>query len=313
MLRDILRFNREAPKLLSSSCPESMTVSDFVQRHRYSREFVEQYLLPMGSAIWSCPPATFGRFPMRFIVEFYHNHGLLRLHDRPTWKVVRGGSCRYVEAMTRSFRHRIRLRTPVDSVRRQPGHVELVHSGGQRERFDEVVFACHSDQALQLLADPSPLETDLLRAFPYSKSIAVLHTDESVLPKRRRAWASWNYHVPSGGSEQATVTYNMNILQHIESRHVYCVTLNESERIDPARIIRRIAYSHPVFTTERASAQKRHSQVIRRNRTSFCGAYWGNGFHEDGVNSALAVCRAFERQHIAMRKSASPPLVRGPA
>jgi predicted NAD/FAD-binding protein len=306
MVRDIIRFNREAPELLSASGSESITLSDYVRQHRYSREFVDQYLLPMGSAIWSCPPETFAQFPMRFIVEFYHNHGLMSLHNRPTWRVIQGGSCRYVEAMTRRFHDRIRLRCPVESVRRHREHVELIHSGGRSEPFDDVIFACHSDQALQILADPSPLETELLGAFPYSQSIAVLHTDRSVLPQRRRAWASWNYHLRSDRPQQATVTYNMNILQHIKSRNVFCVTLNESDRIDSRKIIRRIAYSHPIFTTQRAAAQRRHSQVIRRNRTSFCGAYWGNGFHEDGVNSALAVCHAYQRQPIDIRHQVSP-------
>ncbi|QDT49083.1 Dehydrosqualene desaturase [Symmachiella dynata] len=305
MLRDIMRFNREAPELLAANRLETLTVSEYLQQHSYSKQFVEQYLLPMGSAIWSCPPQTFEQFPMRFIVEFYQNHGLLSLTNRPTWRVIRGGSSQYVKAMTRSFRENIRLRCPVQSVRRLADSVELIHSGGHTEQYDEVIFACHADQALRILQDKSPLEEQLLGAFPYSHSIAVLHTDRSVLPKRRRAWASWNYHLHRGRSQEATVTYNMNILQHIESQHDFCVTLNDNDRIDPDRVIRRIAYSHPIFTTQRKLAQQRHCRLIRRNRTSFCGAYWGNGFHEDGVNSALAVCRQFEETPIVIPKTSS--------
>lgn len=306
MLLDIGRFNREAPQLPSADDCDSMTVSDYVRQHKYSREFTEHYLLPMGAAIWSCPPQTFEQFPIKFIIEFYQNHGLLSITNRPTWRVIRGGSCQYVKALTRSFHDRIRLQCPVESVERLNEHVEVMHDGGNREQFDEVIFACHSDQAMHILSDPSPLETQLLGTFPYSQSTAILHTDSSVLPKRRRAWASWNYHLRHGQTQQATVTYNMNILQHINSRHTFCVTLNESDRIDPAKIIRTINYSHPIFTTERANAQKQHARVIRENHTSFCGAYWGNGFHEDGVKSALAVCSAFERQSVTLQTASTP-------
>lgn len=295
MLQDILRFHRDALAVLESDTDETTMVADFLVQQRYSRQFAEQYLLPMGAAIWSCPPEIFERFPMRFIAGFYHHHGLLSLRNRPTWRVIRGGSARYVEALTRRFRHRIRLNTPISIVRRFADRVEVTPAAGASESFDEVIFACHSDQALRILGDATPVERELLGAFPWSRNVAVLHTDSSVLPKRRRAWASWNYHIRRRDTHEANVSYNMNILQHLESSRVYCVTLNETELIDPARIIRRINYSHPVYTTERAAVQRRHMELIRRHRTSFCGAYWGNGFHEDGVNSALAVCRAFRQ------------------
>lgn len=310
MLMDISRFNREAPLLLLEGESDATTVADYLKQHHYSREFNEQYLLLMGAAIWSCPPQTFEQFPIKFIVEFYQNHGLLSITNRPTWRVIRGGSYRYVKELTRSFQDRIQLQCPVDTVERFDERVDVVHSGGTRERFDEVIFACHSDQALRILAEASPLESKLLNTFPYSQSTAILHTDASVLPKRRRAWASWNYHVRTGQSQHATVTYNMNILQHIKSKHTFCVTLNESDRIDPKTIIRKINYSHPIFTTERAAAQKQHSQLIRRNRTSFCGAYWGNGFHEDGVKSAIAVCDAFKEQPISVQTATADGVVR---
>ena len=303
MLNDILRFNREAVEILETDSEETTTVAEYLAAKRYSRQFADHYLLPMGAAIWSCPPETFAKFPMRFIAEFYHHHGLLSIRNRPTWRVVRGGSSQYVQAMTRRFRQRIRLNCPVSRVERFTNHVELTPTGAESERFDEVVFACHSDQALRMLGDASPVERELLGAFPYGRNVAVLHTDTSVLPKRKRAWASWNYHIRQQGEQQAAVTYNMNILQHLNSSQVYCVTLNETDLIDPARVIRRINYSHPIYTTERAAAQRRHAEVIRSNRTSFCGAYWGNGFHEDGVNSALAVCKAYERRSIHVNGS----------
>jgi predicted NAD/FAD-binding protein len=250
----------------------------------------------MGAAIWSCPVGTFENFPIRFIVEFYRNHGLLSIRNRPTWRVIEGGSRNYVAKMTGRFRDRIRLSTPVEQVRRTANEVTVVPRNGLPESFDHVVFACHSDQALRMLADPTATERSVLSEFPYGRNVAVLHTDRNVLPKRRRAWAAWNYHLggPSAGNtdQHATVTYQMNILQNLRSKHVFNVTLNSDERIDPAKVLRRIEYHHPVFTVRRAAAQARHSELINVNRTSYCGAYWGNGFHEDGVVSALRVCES---------------------
>lgn len=305
MLRDILRFNRESPTLLKSD-NEELTIGEYVRQGSYSREFVDHYLYPMGSAIWSCPPDKFAQFPIRFIVEFYRNHGLLSVTKRPIWRVIQNGSRTYVDALTRPFQDRIVLNCPVQSVRRSSEGVEVNSKARGRERFDHVVFACHSDQALKLLADPTAKETELLGAFPYEANVAVLHTDITVLPRRRRAWAAWNYHVQSTESDKATVTYNMNILQGLHSKHVFCVTLNGEDRISPERIIQRIAYQHPIYTTRRAAAQRRHHQLIDVNHTSFCGAYWGNGFHEDGVNSALAVCNSLNAN-----KTASPAVTTG--
>jgi uncharacterized protein len=300
MLRDILRFNREAPALLDQTDNEDLTVAEFLAAGNYSREFVQHYLLPMGAAIWSCPPMTFEQFPVRFIIEFYRNHGLLNIRDRPTWQVVEGGSRRYVEAIRKRFTGEIRLRTPVCCVSRFGDRVELTDHSGRTESYDEVIFACHSDQALAILSDPSPIERPLLEAVPYESNTAVLHTDPSVLPQRKRAWAAWNYRIPRVATGKASVTYNMNILQRIQSRHVFCVTLNDASSIDERKVLKRIRYAHPIFTTRRSAAQRRHDAVIRTRRTSFCGAYWGNGFHEDGVNSALAVCRAFQKKPIRL-------------
>lgn len=294
MLADIMRFNREA--VADDSVTDETTVCEYLTRQKYSREFSENYLLPMGAAIWSCPLGTFANFPIRFIVEFYRNHGLLSVRHRPTWRVVEGGSRTYVAKMAERFRERIRLSTPIEQVRRTPNEVTLTPRSGPPEQFDHVVFGCHSDQALRMLADATPTERAVLSEFPYGRNVAVLHTDPRVLPKRRLAWASWNYHFagrPSDvASQSASVTYHMNLLQHIRSQHTFNVTLNSDEQIDPAKVLRRMEYHHPIFTVRRVAAQARHRELINVNRTSFCGAYWGNGFHEDGVVSALRACEA---------------------
>ena len=297
LIADIMRFNRQAVRLARAT-DDSTTVNQFLLRYGYSREFAEQYLLPMGAAIWSCPTGKFGRFPIRFIVEFYQNHGLLSIFNRPTWRVIRGGSRVYVEAMTRQFRDQIRLRCPVVQVQRSNEQVEIRARGAEPERFDHVVFACHSDQALRILGEnATSIERELLSAFPYEKNVAILHTDVSVLPKIRKAWASWNYRLSPDSQAPATVTYNMNILQGIRSQTTFCVTLNEEARIAPEKTLRRFEYAHPVFTVARQAAQRRHSELVNANHTSFCGAYWRNGFHEDGVVSALAVVDALQRRN----------------
>ena len=294
MLRDILRFNREADG--DDSISDETTVGDYLARQQYSREFADYYLLPMGAAIWSCPLGTFANFPIRFIVEFYRNHGLLSVRSRPTWRVIEGGSRTYVDKLANKFRDRIRLSTPIEQVRRTQNEVTLTPRNGPPEGFDHVIFACHSDQALRIVADPTATERHVLAEFPYERNVAVLHTDCGVLPKRTRAWASWNYHIAGHPSELATqsasVTYYMNSLQQLRSRHTFNVTLNGEEAIDPNRVLRRFEYHHPVFTVRRSAAQARHRELIDVNRSSYCGAYWGNGFHEDGVVSALRVCDA---------------------
>lgn len=292
MLKDILRFNRACLKLMESD-DEELTVGEYLTREKYSNEFRQQYFLPMGSAIWSCPLGTFEQFPIRFIIEFYKNHGILAIKDIPQWQVVCGGSKCYVDAIISGFSDSIRINTLIISVVRKEEHVEVFPHGGFPEEYDHVIFACHSDQALRILGeDATSTERELLSAFPYEKNVAQLHTDISVLPQNRRAWACWNYYVPGQESEKATVTYNMNLLQNLRSGKTFSVTLNGEDHVDPDQVIRRINYEHPVFTSGRAAAQRRHAEVIDQRRTSFCGAYWGNGFHEDGVNSSLKVCRA---------------------
>jgi predicted NAD/FAD-binding protein len=298
MLQDILRFNREALELLEAD-HDSLTVDEYIAQRGYSKQFSDLYLIPMGAAIWSCPPETFGKFPVRFIVEFYRNHGLLSIRNRPQWRVISGGSQQYVDKLIAPFRGRIRLNSPVQSIVREETAVTIRATGSEDERFDHAILACHSDQALRILGDTATMiERSVLNEFPYQMNSAFLHCDDSVLPQRRRAWASWNYHIDGSTSRQneasketssqsATVTYNMNILQRLKTERTYCVTLNRDAAIDPAKVIGRYEYHHPVYTTERRAAQQKHPDLINHNRTSFCGAYWGNGFHEDGVNSAL--------------------------
>jgi predicted NAD/FAD-binding protein len=298
MIRDILHFNRTAPRLLRWRS-DSLRLGEYLDAHGYSPQFIEHYILPMGAAIWSAGPETVREFPARYFVRFFHNHGMLTVDDRPQWLTVRGGSARYVEKLTAGFRERIRLRTPVENVRRTPAGVMVKPSGGHAERFDRVFFACHSDQALRLLTDASQCEREVLGAIRYQRNDVVLHTDTRVLPRRRLAWAAWNYHQVT--SERVAVTYNMNLLQRLRSRTPLLVTLNMADRIDRSRIIRQLSYEHPVFTPEAVAAQARQQEINGADRAYFCGAYWGFGFHEDGVASALAALEHFRQVEHAQR------------
>ena len=292
MVADLARFNRAARELLDDHAPD-VSLRAWLEHHRFSRTFIERLIVPQASAVWSAAPRQMWSFPARFLAEFFDNHGMLSVRGRPSWRTVRGGSARYVEALTRPFSHRLRLRTPVQEVTRHHDHVLVKPRGGEAERFDEVVLATHSDQALALLADASGREREILGAIPYQPNEAVLHTDARMLPRRRRAWASWNYHLLPEPKPASTVTYHMNRLQSLRAEREFCVTLNHSERIDPARVIRRISYAHPVYTEAGVRAQARVGEIDGCNRTHFCGAYWGWGFHEDGVVSALRVGERF--------------------
>jgi predicted NAD/FAD-binding protein len=289
MLADLVRFNRQAVELLGSE--EDPTLREWLAARRYSNAFVERLIVPQAAAVWSADPEQMWSFPARFLVEFFDNHGMLGFRDRPRWRTITGGSRRYVDALTRPWYENLRLSTAVTEVSRRPDHVIVSARGCEPERFDAVVMATHSDQALALLADPSERERELLGAIPYRRSEAVLHTDRSLLPRRRRAWASWNYHLGTGAQAGSTVTYHMNRLQSLRAPEEFCVTLNRTAAIDPERIIRTIGYSHPVYTPAGVAAQSRHGEISGRNRTHYCGAYWGWGFHEDGVNSGLRVAR----------------------
>jgi predicted NAD/FAD-binding protein len=295
MIRDILRFNREAPALLANE-GDDITLGDYLAAQRYSRAFIEHYVIPMGAAIWSTDPENMQRFPARYFVRFFHNHGMLSVDQRPQWRVIQGGSARYVEKLTAPFRERIRLRTPVEWIRRLPGQVLVKARGLDTERFDQVFLACHSDQALALLADASAQEREVLGAIPYQENEAVLHTDTRLLPRRKLAWAAWNYHVLPQAREHVALTYNMNILQGLNAPTPLLVTLNHSAAIDPARIIKRIRYHHPLYTRAGVAAQARQAEINGPLNTYYCGAYWRFGFHEDGVVSALNALEHF-REH----------------
>lgn len=298
MIRDILRFNREAPQLIVSK--EEIALGAYLAQRGYSPQFIDDYLIPMGAAIWSTDPARMLSFPARFFVRFFHNHGMLSVDQRPQWRAIRGGSSRYVDKLVAPFRQRIRVNTPVERVWRMPGRVMVKTRDAEAESFDQVFFACHSDQALNMLADPSPLEREVVGAITYQPNEVVLHTDTSLLPRKKLAWAAWNYHV-GAGRNAATLTYNMNILQSLKSRHTFCVTLNRTADIAPDKIIKRLNYDHPLYTPAGVAAQQRQHEVNGVNRTYYCGAYWRYGFHEDGVVSALAALKHFNESLHAQR------------
>jgi len=292
MLRDIVRFNRESVRdWRAGALSEGLALGDYLAQRGYSREFTERYLVPMGSAIWSASTAQMRDFSAEFFVRFFYNHGLLNILNRPQWRVIRGGSREYIAPLVQSFAERIRLSTPVQRVQRNSDGVLLNTAAGE-EQFDAVVFACHSDQALACLADASADERQLLGAIPYCSNSVVLHTDTSLLPRRRRSWSSWNYRLQSSSDQPPVLTYNMNILQRLESEKTYCVTVNPGERIDPRKVIASFDYAHPQFSVASSAAQAQWQRINGVNRTWFCGAYWANGFHEDGVKSALRVAAA---------------------
>ena len=300
MISGIFAFHRRAAAL--SADERSMSLGDFLERERLPAPFVENYLVPMISAIWSTDPSrTFG-FPLRTLISFLDNHGMLQIRDRPQWRVVKGGSKQYVDKLTAKFSNPVQTETPVAMVKRREHGVEIKLKDGRLEEFDSVVFATHSDQALALLGDATATEQEVLNAIPYQANDVVLHTDASLMPKRRLAWASWNYYLDvarRGGAREpqtagpagSTVTYWMNRLQSLDSATDYFVTLNRSDEINPSKILHRTVMDHPLFLAESEAAKARWSEVSR-GRTYFCGAYWGYGFHEDGVKSGLRVAAA---------------------
>ena len=293
MLGEILRFNREAAAK-TKSLHDSVDVDTWLRVNGYSETFRDLYLFPLGASLWSCNAASFNRFPIRFVVEFLDNHRMLQVEGRPRWKTVSGGSSQYLQRLVAPFKHKIYTRAPVVSVRRKTHGAEVLIGTRGAEHFDEVILACHADQSLRLCEKLDPVERELLSAFPYQMNEAVLHTDVRLLPERKIAWASWNYRLPADERDTVLVTYNMNRLQGLESGETWCVTLTPGNTIQPERVHRRFWYEHPLFTAGRSAAQRQHAALIRRRGLSFCGAYWGFGFHEDGVRSAMDVCSAFD-------------------
>ena len=299
MIRDILRFNKTSLELLSSG--DEISMGDYLKQNKYGQRFINQYIIPMGAAIWSTDAAQMLQFPARFFVRFFHHHGMLSVNNRPQWRTITGGSARYIEAMTEPFTQAIKLNTPVKSVKRNAKNVKITLQNGDIAQFDYVFFACHSDEALAMLgANAKKSEAEILSAIPYQQNTVYLHTDINLMPKRKLAWAAWNYHLPKTPSNQLSgnkvaVTYNMNILQNIDCPQPILVTLNHTHNINPAKIIKRLQYTHPVYTLAGAAAQARHAEISGQNRTGYAGAYWLNGFHEDGVKSALAALQHFEK------------------
>ena len=293
MLKDIIRFNRLAVRELAR-VDEKSTILSFLEKHKFSKPFIENYIIPMGAAIWSTAANKTTEMPAAFYIRFFKNHGLLQIFNRPQWFVIKGGSKSYVQKIVEGFREKIFLSRPVTKVERSPSEVK-VYCDKEPDPilFDKVIFATHSDQALAMLKEPSENEKAVLEALPYQKNTAIVHTDESLMPKNKTTWSSWNYLLSGDLKKPVTLTYNMNILQSLQAKPDFLVTLNSLNEINPSKIIKKIDYAHPLFTVDGINAQKKKSQISGHNNTYYCGAYWGNGFHEDGVNSALEVCKAF--------------------
>ena len=293
MVKDILRFNAEATQYFlkyKDIAPDEMSLETYLKINKYSREFTEYYIMPMGAAIWSASREEMKQFPLHFFVRFFHHHGMLTVDDRPTWRVLVGGSSAYIPKITANYKDKIHLDTPVHSVLRKDGKVILNDS----LVFDQVIFACHANQAMQILKDPSADEQSVIGSFAYRPNDVILHTDTSVLPVSRLGHASWNYYLPKVQLDRVAVTYHMNILQGIKSPETFLVSLNMDHLIDPKKVIKKIPYSHPVYNQAAVLAQGLWSSVSNlEKRTHYCGAYWGNGFHEDGVKSALQVTSTF--------------------
>jgi len=293
MLYEMYHFGKKADSL-GFGLDVSMTLGDYLVDENYSSEFINYFIIPMGAAIWSTPANKVLDMPAYFFIKFFYNHGMLELTNRPNWWVIKNGSSEYIKKITIGFENKIHLSTPVKKVSRVEDGVEIILSKKDKAlKFDSVIFATHSNQALDILGDPSEAEKDILGSIPYQKNNILLHTDSSVLPRRKLAWASWNYQLDSDPNSPVILTYNMNILQTIESNKTFCVTLNDSDSVDKNSILKKITYHHPLFTVKAIESQKRKSEISGVNNTYYCGAYWRNGFHEDGVVSALDVCSYF--------------------
>jgi predicted NAD/FAD-binding protein len=300
MLSDILRFNREVITALDKGhlC-EKQTLGAYLSEEKYSEAFISSYLVPMGCAIWSSSTTSMLEFPLYFFAKFFKNHGLLSVNDRPQWRVIKGGSKNYLAPLTKNFKQNIKTNSNIKSVVRAESNVLITMQNGERHEFDEVIFACHSDQAIRLLKDITAVEKEVLGAMRYQDNEVVLHTDKTVLPKRKNAWSSWNYWLRKNVQERAVLTYNMNILQGLDSNTTFCVTLNATDVIDPNSILARFNYSHPIFTSESVKSSQRWTDINGVDRTWFAGAYWGNGFHEDGVVSGKRVAKAINNLAIS--------------
>ena len=289
---DVLRFNRISKRLIKDGNLE-LSLGEFLDKYKFSQAFINYYILPMGAAIWSTSLTDIRDYPAKSFLSFFNNHGLLNISHRPQWKTVVGGSKEYVKKLVAPFRSKIKINSPVQMVRRKSGKV-IVFTKHERHTYDHVFFACHSDQALRIIDDATPLEHDTLSNIQYNLNIATLHTDSSLMPSRKEAWSSWNYLVPENSSKNVKVTYYMNRLQNIKSRQDYFVSLNMNEKIDTSKIIRTIEYTHPFFDKNAINAQKAFPDINGTMNTWYCGAYWRHGFHEDGVWSAIRSLEYFK-------------------
>ena len=294
MIKEILRFNKSSTLLLKNN--EEISLGEYLDREAYSDFFKKYYILPMGSAIWSSDVKTMMTFPAKFFVRFFDNHGMLNINDRPQWLTITGGSINYVKKLISPFEKKIKLNSQIKSVERKNDHV-AIQFHDRNEKFDWVFFACHSDEALKLIKSPTQDEKNVLKAIPYTDNEVILHFDERFMPRRKLAWAAWNYHVAEDSSSPVSLTYNMNILQNLKTNVPVLVTLNPQEKIDKHKIIKKLSYAHPQYSLKSIEAQSKHHLISGVNRTSFAGAYWGNGFHEDGVKSAIDAIEQFNKVH----------------
>ncbi|WP_419168707.1 NAD(P)/FAD-dependent oxidoreductase [Halobacteriovorax sp.] len=293
MLKGIIDFNKKAKDFLSNDNGD-ISLQAFFESRKVKDSVIEYYIVPMMAAVWSTDPRDVWQFPAKFVLRFFENHGFLEVDDRPQWYVIDGGSNSYIDKMLPHFKDSVRLNTPVQKVIRHDDHIVVETKNGS-EKFDHVIFATHSDISLKILDAPTQKESEVLSSIPYIANPTYLHLDRSFLPKKKLAWAAWNYQLPIERKVGATVTYNMNILQELKSKNLFNVTLNPYRKIDEKKIIKKMDYMHPLFSLEGMKAQESWKDISGKNRTHYCGAYWRNGFHEDGVFSALRVVEELEK------------------
>ena len=296
MLYEMYRFGKKSDST-GLGLDVSITLGTYLRSENYSNEFINYFIIPMGAAIWSTPANKVLDMPAYFFIKFFYNHGMLEIINRPKWWVIKDGSSAYIKKIIKGFESKINLSSPIRTVSRLDNGIEIETANSKKPlMFDAVVFATHSDQALGMLKDPTEKEKDILSSIPYQKNEVLLHTDSSVLPKRKLAWASWNYQLDSNPESPVVLTYNMNILQSLDCDETFCVTLNDHQSVDKSKVLKKITYHHPLFTVKGIEAQKRKLEISGVNNTYYCGAYWHNGFHEDGVASAIEVCKHFGEQ-----------------
>ena len=296
MLYEMYRFGKKSDST-GLGLDVSITLGTYLRSENYSNEFIDYFIIPMGAAIWSTPANKVLDMPAYFFIKFFYNHGMLEIINRPKWWVIKDGSSAYIKKIVKGFESKINLSSPIRTVSRLDNGIEIETANSKKPlMFDAVVFATHSDQALGMLKDPTEKEKDILSSIPYQKNEVLLHTDSSVLPKRKLAWASWNYQLDSNPESPVVLTYNMNILQSLDCDETFCVTLNDHQSVDKSKVLKKITYHHPLFTVKGIEAQKRKLEISGVNNTYYCGAYWHNGFHEDGVASAIEVCKHFGEQ-----------------